>query len=94
MIISGQFGDFVIWRGALHFNVAVDGVVLEGCDVVGVRLVDFEAMVLELDYSFGSCFSLELCGVQEWTYSRVVSIVDVIDSFLRGAGVSDVSWVK
>ena len=37
--------------------------VLEGCDVVGVRLVDFEAMVLELDYSFGSCVSLELCGV-------------------------------
>ena len=37
--------------------------VVEGCDVVGVRLVDFGSMVLELDSSFGSCFSLELGGV-------------------------------
>ena len=50
----------MIWRGVLLFSVAVDGVVVEGCDVVGIRLVDFGAMVLELDSSFGSCFSLEL----------------------------------
>ena len=43
--------------------MAVDGVVVEGCDVVGVRLVDFGAMVLELDFSFGSCFSLDLGGL-------------------------------
>ena len=53
----------MIWKGAFLFSVAVDGVVVEGCDVVGVRLVDFGAMVLELESSFGSCFSLELGGV-------------------------------
>ena len=43
--------------------MAVDGVVAEVCDVVGVTLVDFGAMVLELDFSFGCCFCLELNGV-------------------------------
>ena len=34
-----------------------------GCEAVGVRLVDFGAMVLELDSSFGVCFCLGLGGV-------------------------------
>ena len=84
----------MIWRGALIFSVAVDRVVVECCDVVSIRLVDFGAMVLELDSSFGSCFSLELGGVYKRTSSRVVSMVDVTNSFLRCAEVSDVSWVK
>ena len=67
----------MIWRVALLFTAAVDDVVVEGCELVGVRLVDFGAMDLGLDSSFGSCFSLELGGVQEWTSSRVVSMVDV-----------------
>ena len=50
----------MIWRGTLLFSVAVDGVVVESCTVVGVRFMEFGAMVLELDSSFGSCFSLEL----------------------------------
>ena len=53
----------MIWRGTLFFSVAVDGVVVGGFDAVGVRLLDFGAMVLKLDSSFGSCFSLELDGV-------------------------------
>ena len=55
--------SLVIWKGALLFSVAVDGVVVEGCDVVGFRLVEFGALVLELDSSFWSCSSLELGGV-------------------------------
>ena len=34
-----------------------------GCEAVGVRLVDFGAMVLGLDSSFGVCFCLGLGGV-------------------------------
>ena len=35
-----------------------------GCKVVGVRLMDLEVMVLELNSSVGGCFYLEL-GVGE-----------------------------
>ena len=55
----------MIWRRALRFSVAVDGVVAKVCEVVGVRLVDFGAVVLDLDSSFGGCFCLDLGGVQE-----------------------------
>ena len=82
----------MIWRCALCFSVAVDGVVTESCEVVGARLLDFGAMVLELDSSFEDCFCLELGGVKEWSFSRVVSIVNVASSFLRCAAVGDVSW--
>ena len=37
--------------------------VVEGFDAVNVRLLDFGAMVLKLDSSFGSCFSLEMGGI-------------------------------
>ena len=84
----------MIWREPLRFSVAVEGVVAEGCKVVGVRLMDFGAMVLELNSSFGCCFCLELECVYESTSSTVVSIVDVTGRFLRDAGVDDVSWVK
>ena len=53
----------MIWRRALRFSVAVDGVVAKVYDVVGVRLVNFGAVVLELDFSFGGCFCLDLGGV-------------------------------
>ena len=43
------FGDFVIWRGPLHLSAAVDCVVVMGCEVVGVGLVDFGVMILDLD---------------------------------------------
>ena len=52
----------MIWRGVFLFSVAVDDVVVEGCDVVGVRLVDFGAMAIELDSLFGSCLTFELGG--------------------------------
>ena len=35
------------------FSVSVDGVVVVGCEVVVVGLLDFRVMVLELDSSFG-----------------------------------------
>ena len=38
---------------ALRFSVSVDGVVVVGCEVVVVGLLDFRVMVLELDSSFG-----------------------------------------
>ena len=53
----------MIWMRALRYSVAVDGIVAKVCDVVGVRLVNFEAVVLELDSSFGGCFCLDLGGV-------------------------------
>ena len=61
---------------------------------MAVGLVDFGVMVLELNFSFGGCFFLELSGVKEWTSGGVVSMVDVTDGFLGGAGVVDVSWLK
>ena len=60
----------MIWRRALRFSVAVDGVVAKVCDVVGVRLVDFGAVVLDLDSSFGGCFCLDLGGVF-WVKSQM-----------------------
>ena len=57
--------------------MAVDGVVVAVCEVVGVGLVDFKVMVLELDSTFGACVCLELGGVKEWTSGRVVSMVVV-----------------
>ena len=46
----------MIWRGSLRFSVTVDGVVVVSCKIVGVRLMDLEVMVLELDSSFGFFF--------------------------------------
>ena len=46
----------MIWKGALCFSVEIDGVVTEGCDVVGIRLVEFGAMVFELDSLLGGLF--------------------------------------
>ena len=42
----------MILRGPLRFSVTVDGVVVVGCKVVGVGLVDLGVTVLELDSSF------------------------------------------
>ena len=41
--------------------------VVVGCEVVHVELVDFAVMILKLDSSFRGCFCLELSGVKEWT---------------------------
>ena len=45
------------WRlcdldGTLCYSVAVDSMVVVGCEVVGVGLVDFGVMAFELDSSF------------------------------------------
>ena len=59
-------------------------------------MVNLGVMVLELDSSFGGCFSLELGGMEEWTSCGVVSMEDVIGGFFLGEGavVGDVSSVK
>ena len=51
-----------------------------GCEVMGIALVDFGVMVLELDTSFAGCFCLELGGVKKWTSGRVFSMEDVAGS--------------
>ena len=48
--------------GALRLSVVLGGVVVFGCRVVSVKLVDFDVMVLELD---SYCFYLELGGVMK-----------------------------
>ena len=70
----------MIWRGSLRFSITVDGVVVVGCEVVSIGLVDLGVTVLGLDSSFSGCFYLEL-GVEEWTFGRVVSMVDVTGGF-------------
>ena len=80
--------------GSLHFIVAVDSIVVVGCEVVGVELVEFGVMVLELDSSFAGCFCMDLGGVKQWTSSGVVIMVDVTGGFLEGAAVCDTSWMK
>ena len=70
----------MIWRGSLRFSMTVDGVVVVGCEVVSIGLVDLGVTVLGLDSSFSGCFYLEL-GVEEWTFGRVVSMVDVTGGF-------------
>ena len=62
--------------------MAVDGIVVVGCEIMGVRLVDFGIMDLELDSSFGGYFSLELGATKEWTSGGVVCMVDVTSGFL------------
>ena len=52
----------MIWRGSLRFSVTVDGVVVVGCKIVGVRLMDLEVTVLELDSSFGFFLFGAGCG--------------------------------
>ena len=42
--------------GPLRFSVAVDVMIVVGFELVGVGLVDFGVMVLELESSFGCCF--------------------------------------
>ena len=42
----------MIWRGPLRFSVTVDGVVVVGCEVMGVGLVELGVTVLELNSSF------------------------------------------
>ena len=68
--------------GPLHFSVTVNAIVAVGSEVVGVVLVDFGIMDLELDFSFGGYFSLELGATKERTSGRVVSMVDVTSGFL------------
>lgn len=43
-------------EGPLRFNVAVDGVLVEGCEVLDFRLVDFEVMVSDLNSYLGVVF--------------------------------------
>ena len=52
--------------GPLRFTVAVDGVVVVGCEVVGVRLVDFGVMVLKLDSSWVFLFGVNLYLSYVW----------------------------
>ena len=59
----------------------MDGVVVVGCEVVSVGLVDLGIMVLELNFSFGRCFCSELGKVKEWTSSGVFCMVDVTGAF-------------
>lgn len=40
----------------MRFSVAVDGVVVEGCEVVDVGLMDFGVIVLEINFFFGGTF--------------------------------------
>ena len=42
----------MIWRGRLRFSVTVDGVVVVGCDVMDVGLVELGVTFLELNSSF------------------------------------------
>ena len=49
---NGDDCDFVIWTRPLHFSVTVGGMVVVGCEVVGVGLGDLGVTVLELDSSF------------------------------------------
>ena len=51
-------------EGPLRFIIAVDGVFVKGCEVLDVRLVDFEVMVLVLNSSFERCFCLGLGDVK------------------------------
>ena len=80
--------------GPSRFSVAVNGIVAVCCEVVCVGLADFGVMVLELDSSFWGCFCLDVGGVKEWASGEMVSMVDVTNGFLWGAGVGDVSWMK
>ena len=45
--------------------------------------MDFGVAVLELGFSFGCCFCLELSSLKERASGRPVSIVDVTGDFLR-----------
>lgn len=65
--MRGCGDNFLIWREPLRVSVAVDGMVVVGCEVVHVELVDFAVMVLKLDSSFRGCFCLEQDGAKEWT---------------------------
>ena len=63
--MSSGGDDFLVSLGILQFGVeplrftvAVDGVVVVGCEVVGVRLVDFGVMVLKLDSSWVFLFGV------------------------------------
>ena len=70
-------------EGDLKFQCGSGWVVVVGCEVAGVGLVDLiGGMVVELHSSFGGCFCLELGGLKELTSGvRVVSMVDVTDGF-------------
>ena len=50
--------------------MAVDRVVLVSCKTMGVGVLDFEVMALELDSSFRVYFYLELAGMKEWTSGK------------------------
>ena len=39
----------MIWRALLRFTVAVDGVVVLSCKVMGIRLVNFIVMTVRLN---------------------------------------------
>ena len=69
--------------------------VVVDCEFVGVGLVDFGVMVLELDSSFGGVFCLELGDMKKWKPGRVVSMVDVTGggSFWGGGGGGEVIGV-
>ena len=58
----------MIWRESLRFSVTVDAVVMVGCKIVGVRLINLEVMVLELDSSFGFfLFGAGCGGLKFWS---------------------------
>ena len=45
-----DFEYFLIWRGAFTFQC---GLIVLGCGVVGVGLLDFQVMILDLDFFGG-----------------------------------------
>ena len=65
-----------------------------GFEVVGVGLIDFGVIVLNLDSFLGDCLCLELGGVKEWTSGGVASMVDTTGGFLGVVVIDDVSCVK
>ena len=63
--------------------MTVDGVVMVGCEVVGVGLMNLGVLDISwtLDISFGVFFCLKLDGVEEWTSGGVVRMVGVTGGF-------------
>lgn len=74
-----SLGILLLGGGVLRLSVVLGGVVVFGCRVVSVKLVDFDVMVLELD---SYCFYLDLGGVMKWTSGKIVGNLDINVGFL------------
>ena len=54
--------------------MVLGGVVVVGCKVVSVKLVDFDVIFLELD---SYCFYLKLGGLMKWTSDKMVGTMEM-----------------